>query len=189
MPKLAVLVSGAGSILKAILEYPLEVDMVIADRECLALDIASKARISMHLVDRSCFQPLDESTRQEFSIEIMEILRHYQKDDVAAMAGFRTILSPIFFSWYAGKLLNTHPSLLPAFKGHHAVRRALNAGASKTGCTVHIATEKLDDGQILAQEEVPILPGDTEEIAHERIKVVERALYPKTIEKVLMGLL
>jgi phosphoribosylglycinamide formyltransferase-1 len=82
-------------------------------------------------------------------------------------------------------VLNTHPSLLPDFKGWHAVPQALEAGVSETGCTVHVATEALDDGPLLAQERVPILPSDSEETLHERIKNVERTLYPSVVKRVL----
>ena len=97
------------------------------------------------------------------------------------MAGFGTILGADIFSVYPGRILNTHPALLPAFKGWHAVRDALAAGVKVTGCTVHIATEAVDEGPILAQEAVLVEPGDTEETLHERIKSVERRLYPETI--------
>ncbi len=85
-------------------------------------------------------------------------------------------------------MLNTHPSLLPAFKGWHAVAQALESGASETGCTVHIATEALDDGPILAQRRVPIEPDDTEETLHERIKLVERELYPLVVGRVMAAM-
>jgi phosphoribosylglycinamide formyltransferase-1 len=82
-------------------------------------------------------------------------------------------------------VLNTHPALLPSFKGAHAVRDALAAGVRVTGCTVHVATAEVDAGPILAQEAVPVLPGDDEATLHERIKVVERRLYPATIKELL----
>jgi len=100
---------------------------------------------------------------------------------VVAMAGFGTVLGPPIFEVYYGRILNTHPALLPAFKGWHAVRDAIEAGVKVTGTTVHIATEEVDAGPILAQEPVRVEPGDTEESLHERIKVVERRLYPETI--------
>jgi phosphoribosylglycinamide formyltransferase 1 len=86
---------------------------------------------------------------------------------------------------YAGRVLNTHPALLPAFPGWHAVRDALAYGVKVTGTTVHVATGEVDAGPILAQEAVPVEPGDTEETLHERIKVVERRLYPATIRQFL----
>ena len=104
------------------------------------------------------------------------------------MAGFGTVLSPEMFAAFPGRVLNTHPALLPAFKGWHAVRDALAAGVPVTGTTVHLATETVDDGPILAQEEVPVLAGDTEEALHERIKMVERRLYPDTIRRFMAQL-
>ncbi len=110
----------------------------------------------------------------------MDALKRHQID-VVAMAGFGTIFTPYIFTVYPGRILNTHPALLPAFKGWHAVRDALAAGVKVTGCTVHIATEEVDEGPILAQEAVLVEPGDTEAALHERIKSVERRLYPETI--------
>jgi phosphoribosylglycinamide formyltransferase-1 len=87
------------------------------------------------------------------------------------------------FDAYDGRVLNTHPSLLPAFRGAHAVPEALAAGVKVTGCTVHVATLEVDSGPILAQEAVPVLEGDTAESLHERIKAVEHRLYPETIRR------
>jgi len=101
------------------------------------------------------------------------------------MAGFMTVLTGSMFEVYGGRVLNTHPSLLPAFPGAHAVRDALAFGVKVTGCTVHLATERMDDGPILAQEAVPVLAGDTEASLHERIKVVERNLYPTVVKEFL----
>jgi phosphoribosylglycinamide formyltransferase-1 len=103
--------------------------------------------------------------------------------DVVVMAGFMTILDKPIFDAYDGRVLNTHPSLLPAFRGAHAVEDALATGVKVTGCTVHVATLEVDSGPILAQEAVPVLDGDTAEILHERIKEVEHRLYPETIRR------
>ena len=105
--------------------------------------------------------------------------------DLIAMAGFGTILSEEFHVAYPGRILNTHPSLLPEFKGWHAVQDALDAGVATTGCTVHVATVALDEGPILAQQAVSVRSGDTAETLQERIKEVERTLYPATIMAVL----
>jgi phosphoribosylglycinamide formyltransferase 1 len=98
------------------------------------------------------------------------------------MAGFGTVV-PGLTDAYPGRVLNSHPALLPAFKGWHAVRDALAAGVKVTGTTIHVATAEVDDGPILAQEAVPVLPDDTEESLHERIKQVEWRLYPATIRR------
>ena len=101
--------------------------------------------------------------------------------DAVAIAGFGTILSKPFVDAYGGRAVNTHPALLPSFKGWHAVRDALEFGVKVTGCTVHLVTEDVDAGPILAQEAVPVLGGDSEATLHERIKEVERRLYPEVI--------
>jgi phosphoribosylglycinamide formyltransferase-1 len=101
------------------------------------------------------------------------------------MAGFGTIFGAAIHTAFPGRILNTHPALLPSFKGWHAVRDALAYGVKVTGCTVHVATLEVDAGPILAQEAVPVLPGDDEDSLHERIKAVERRLYPETIRAVL----
>jgi phosphoribosylglycinamide formyltransferase-1 len=105
--------------------------------------------------------------------------------DLVAMAGFGTVLGPDLFDVLADRIVNTHPALLPAHKGWHAVEEALEAGDRVTGCTVHVATREMDAGPVLAQEEVAVLPGDTVPILHERIKAVERRLYPATILRLL----
>jgi phosphoribosylglycinamide formyltransferase-1 len=104
------------------------------------------------------------------------------------MAGFGTIVTAAFHDAFVGRVLNTHPSLLPDFKGWHAVAQALESGVSQTGCTVHVATEALDDGPILAQRRVEVLADDDESSLHERIKAVERELYPTVVSRVMAAL-
>ena len=101
------------------------------------------------------------------------------------MAGFGTILEKPMHDAFADRIVNTHPALLPAFKGWHAVRAALAAGVKVTGCTVHLARLDVDDGPILAQEAVAVLPDDTEASLHERIKDVERRLYPAVLREMV----
>ncbi|MHB1139313.1 MAG: phosphoribosylglycinamide formyltransferase, partial [Microthrixaceae bacterium] len=108
-----------------------------------------------------------------------------ERIDLVAMAGWGTILGAAAFQAYPGRILNTHPSLLPAFPGWHAVRDALAYGVKVSGCTVHVATEQVDAGPILAQEAVAVLDGDDEATLHERIKVVERRLYVDTIRTIM----
>ncbi len=100
-----------------------------------------------------------------------------------------TIFSPEMFTrkYFIARVLNTHPSLLPDFKGHNGVAAALAAGVEMTGCTIHIATAALDDGPILAQEEVKVVPGESETQLHERIKEAERPLYASIVERILGG--
>lgn len=169
----------------AMLTAGLAVDVVVADRPCRALEVASAAGIPAELVLRPSYGPGFD--RQGYTAEVLTALQAHHVD-VVAMAGFGTILGPALVGAFPGRVLNTHPALLPAFKGWHAVRDALAAGASVTGTTVHIATEAVDDGPVLAQEEVQVLPGDTEETLHERVKLVERRLYPETIKSFMAQL-
>lgn len=201
--QLAVLISGAGSILEAMLGAGLPVGLVGADRPCRGLEIAADAGIEALLVARSdwMLRRIDETgadsgvgrgsdpaqrrfDRQGYSCELAAVLAE-RGVDVVAMAGFGTVLDGSFFEWgggrYRGRVLNTHPSLLPAFPGWHAVRDALDAGAAESGCTVHVAIPEVDAGPVLAQRAVRVLASDDEATLHERIKAVERGLYPATI--------
>ncbi len=180
--RLGVLASGRGTILEAILSAGLDVCVVVADRRCRALLVAAEAGVPAELLLRDGYST--DFDRHAYTRQLVEVLEGYGVD-VVAMAGFGTIISSEIFTAFAGRVLNTHPALLPAFKGWHAVRDALAAGVKVTGTTVHVATEEVDDGPILAQEEVPVLPGDTEQALHERIKSVERRLYPQTIQRFL----
>jgi phosphoribosylglycinamide formyltransferase 1 len=177
-PRLGVLASGTGTILGAILDAGLAVGVVILDRPCPAAELATTACVATEVVERESYGA--EFDRVAYTHRVVEALKRHQID-VIAMAGFGTVLAPPIFDVYAGRILNTHPALLPAFKGWHAVRDAIELGVKVTGTTVHIATEEVDAGPILAQEPVRVQPGDTEETLHERIKVVERRLYPETI--------
>jgi phosphoribosylglycinamide formyltransferase-1 len=182
------LVSGTGTILEAICEAGVPVGVVASDRSCRALDVAERRGIDAVLVDRARhggFTPRFD--RQGFTDELTGELGS-RRVDLVCMAGFGTILAPSFFERFDGRVLNTHPSLLPAFRGWHAVRDALAAGVSTTGCTVHVATASLDDGPILAQRAVDVCDDDEEAALHERIKDVERSLYPATIAAVRAAL-
>lgn len=179
---LGVLASGSGTNLAAILAASLPVAVVVTDRPCAALDVAREAGVAAELVARDSFGPGFD--RVGYTHQVVAVLQRHQVD-VVAMAGFGTVLAAPILEAFPGRVLNTHPALLPAFKGWHAVADALAAGVSVTGCTVHVATLEVDEGPILAQEEVPILPADTAESLHERIKAVERRLYPHTIRRFL----
>jgi phosphoribosylglycinamide formyltransferase-1 len=177
----AVLVSGTGSILESICDADIAVDAVVADRPCRGLEVAESRGIDAVLVDRSSRGGFAASfDREGYTTELEAVL--VDRDvDLICMAGFGTVLAASFFDRFAGRVLNTHPSLLPAFRGWHAVRDALAAGAAVTGCTVHVATHALDDGPILRQSQVDVHPDDDEASLHDRIKQVERRLYPATI--------
>jgi len=162
-------------------EAGLPVCVVLSDRPCAALTLAEEQGVAAELVDRSGYGGFGpEFDRDGFTATVAATLVAHQVD-LVAMAGFGTVMTGAVHRAFPGRILNTHPALLPAFPGWHGVRDALAAGASETGCTVHLATLEMDAGPILAQEVVPVLPGDTEETLHERIKVAERTLYPATV--------
>jgi phosphoribosylglycinamide formyltransferase 1 len=181
-PRIGVLASGSGTILEAILSAELPVVVTVSDRPCRALEVAADARVSAVLVERASFGPSFD--RLAYTHEVVDVLERHDVS-LVAMAGFMTILDKPFIDRWPGRVLNTHPSLLPAFPGAHGVRDALEAGVKITGCTVHIATADLDAGPIVAQTAVEVRPDDTEASLHERVKVAERALYPAAIRSFL----
>lgn len=186
--RIGALASGSGTILEAIIEAELPVAVVIADRDCRAVEVASGAGIPAELVDRSGFGGFGpDFDREGYTAAVTAVLVAHRVD-VVVMAGFGTVLAQAVHDAFPGRILNTHPALLPAFPGWHAVRDALAAGVSETGTTVHIATLEMDAGPVLAQAVVPVLPTDTEATLHERIKTVERTLYPTTIATFVAGL-
>lgn len=176
------LVSGTGTILHAMLEADIPVALVVADRACRGLEIASEAGIPTELVERTSF---DRSfDRDAYSSRLAELLTD-EGIDLVAMAGFGTILSEPMHERFGGRIVNTHPALLPSFRGWHGVRDALEHGVKVTGCTVHVAGLDVDTGPILAQAAVPVHDDDTVETLQERIKEVERELYPATLRAIL----
>ncbi len=167
--------------MQALFEAGLPVTVVLADRPCAALSLAGDRGAAVELVDRDAYGGFDDGfDRQGFTAAVTETLVAHQVD-LVAMAGFGTILTEAVHRAFPNRILNTHPALLPQFPGWHAVRDALAAGVRETGCTVHLATIEMDAGPILAQKEVRVVAGDTEQTLHERIKVVERVLYPATV--------
>jgi phosphoribosylglycinamide formyltransferase-1 len=182
--QLGVLASGTGTLLTAIVDAGLPVAVVVVDRPCAAEKLAADAGLAVERIERLSFG--SGFDRVAYTHRVVEALDRHGVGTVA-MAGFGTVLSAALFDGFPGRVLNTHPALLPSFKGWHAVREALAFGVKVTGCTVHIATETVDEGPILAQQAVAVEPGDTEALLHERIKAVERTLYPETIRRFLEG--
>ena len=178
--RIGVLASGGGTNLEAILTAGLPVVVVVVDRPCGAVAVAEKAGVSVEMVKRASFGP--DFDRGAYTQDVVDVLERHGVD-VVAMAGFGTILEKQIHDAFPGRVLNTHPALLPAFPGWHAVEDALEAGVEVTGCTVHIATLEVDAGPVLAQQPVPVLAGDTAETLHERIKAVEHRLYPEAIRR------
>ena len=174
----AVLASGFGSLLEALLAGGVSVELVLTDRPCRAQEIARGAAIPTVMVGRKSFG--GDFDRAGYTDAVVRELRNADID-LVVMAGFMTVLAPPMFERFGGRVINSHPSLLPAFPGAHAVADALAAGATETGCTIHIATEIVDRGPVLAQEKVAVVPGDSVETVHERIKEVERVLLPRVV--------
>ncbi len=180
--RIAVLASGSGTLLDAICGDGIDVALVVVDRDCLAIDMANKYGVPSILVERTTFGR--DFDRRGYTEQIVDLLRA-NDTDLVVMAGWLTIFDQPMFDAYSGRILNTHPALLPSFPGMHAARQAIEYGAKVTGCTIHVATPAVDDGPIVAQEAVPIYPGDTEDTLAERIKKVERRLYPQVIRQMM----
>ncbi len=158
--------------------------VVVVDRPCAATEVAARADVEAELVERDSYG--DDFDRVAYTNRVLAALVRHEVE-LVVMAGFGTILAKPIHDAYGGRILNTHPSLLPAFPGWHAVEEAMSAGVAVTGCTVHLAIDEVDAGPILAQESVPVLADDTIEVLHERIKAVERHLYPATINAFVEG--
>ena len=180
--RIGVLASGSGTILQSLLDADLPIVVVVVDRFCAATDRAVASGVPAEVVIRSSYG--DDFDRVAYTHEIVDVLARYQVD-LVAMAGFGTILEKPIHDAFPDRIVNTHPALLPAFKGWHAVEAAFEAGVKVTGCTVHFARLDVDDGPILAQEAVPVLADDTVETLHERIKDVERRLYPAVLRDLM----
>ena len=173
--RLVVLASGTGSLLESLLavavgDYPAQVVAVGTDRDCRALEVAAAAGLPGYTVRLG-----DYSDRSDWDAAVTEATAAHAPDLVVS-AGFMKILGAQFLSRFLGRVVNTHPALLPAFPGAHAVSDALAYGVRVTGCTVHLVDAGVDTGPILAQEAISVLDGDDEASLHERIKVVERHL-------------
>jgi len=178
----AVLASGSGTLLDAILSDGIPVDLVVVDRPCAAVDVAERHGVRALCHERTTFGA--DFDRDAYTAEVTALLQD-AGIELVVMAGYGTVFGRAIHDAFPNRILNTHPALLPAFKGWHAVDDALAYGVKVTGCTVHVATLEVDAGPILAQEAVPVLPDDTATELHERIKQVERRLYPDTIRAVL----
>ena len=185
--RIVVLISGAGSNMHALVracragDVPAEVVGVLADRACDGLDLARKEGIDTAVLD-----PRGYVTREEWSARLRDMADSFAPDLVVS-AGFMRILAPVFVHAFSGRLINLHPSLLPAYPGAHAVRDALEDGARVTGSTIHFVDNEVDHGPPIIQEEVPIEPGDDQETLHERIKTAEHRMLAEACRLVLEG--
>lgn len=180
--KVGVLISGRGSNLAALIEasratdYPAEIACVVSNRaDAPGLGIAAAAGVPTATVSHK-----DHPDRESFDRTVSgELERHGV--ELVVLAGFMRIFSPWFPTRWANRLINIHPSLLPAFKGMHVQRQALDAGVRLSGCTAHLVIPDLDSGPIIAQAAVPVLAGDTEETLSARILRQEHRLYPLVV--------
>jgi phosphoribosylglycinamide formyltransferase 1 len=178
----AVLASGSGTLLDAILADGIPVELVVVDRPCTATEVAERHGVRAVCHERTSFGA--DFDRDAYTAAVTALLVD-AGIELVVMAGYGTVFGHAIHDAFPHRILNTHPALLPSFKGWHAVDAALDYGVKVTGCTVHVATLEMDAGPILAQEAVPVLPDDTVDSLHERIKQVERRLYPDTIRVVL----
>lgn len=178
--RVAVLISGRGSNLQALLDArqeAYEIALVISNVPGAGgLDRARDAGVEAIDLDHKPYG----KDREAFERDLNALLAE-RNIDLIALAGFMRVLTPYFVRAWTGRLVNIHPSLLPKYPGTNTHARALEAGESEHGCTVHLVTEEVDAGEILGQARMPILPGDTPESLAERVLTLEHELYPKCL--------
>jgi phosphoribosylglycinamide formyltransferase-1 len=194
MKNIVILISGNGSNMAAIVQtahlerwatqWDVHVAAVISNRvDAQGLDFARSHGIAAKVVNHKAY-----AQREDFDAAIVQCIDRFETADhpaLVVLAGFMRILTPGFVNRYAGRLVNIHPSLLPAFPGLHTHQRALDAGCKVAGATVHLVTPELDHGPILAQACVPVLPDDTADTLAARVLTQEHLIYPRAIAKLL----
>jgi phosphoribosylglycinamide formyltransferase-1 len=180
--RFAVLASGSGTNLQALLDaYPRELAVVAGNKKgAFAFERARRAGVPVEHVDPAGFV-----SREDYDRELADRVAAHDVSLVVG-AGYMRVLSPLFLERFPA-VLNVHPSLLPAFSGLHAVRRALEAGVEETGVTVHLMVEEVDAGPIVAQQKVPVLPGDSEETLLKRLHLVEHRLLVRAVADYFWG--
>jgi phosphoribosylglycinamide formyltransferase 1 len=190
MKNIVILISGRGSNMEAIAKacvdegWHARVAAVISNRvEAAGVDFAKARGISTATVDHRAF-----ASRDAFDRELAGVIDQH-RPDIVALAGFMRILTPGFVARFEGRLVNVHPSLLPAFEGLHTHRRAIEAGCKVSGATVHFVTPALDHGPIIAQAVVPVLAGDTEDTLAARVLAREHVIYPRAVRWLVDGAL
>ena len=188
MKNIVILISGRGSNMEAIVQasategWPARIAAVISNRpDAGGLKFAQARGIATAVVDHKGF-----ADREAFDAELARVVHGYAPD-VVVLAGFMRILTPGFVKQFEGRMLNVHPSLLPAFPGLGTHQRAIEAGCKVAGATVHFVTPELDHGPIIAQAAVSVLPGDTEETLSARVLAREHILYPRAVRWLVSG--
>jgi phosphoribosylglycinamide formyltransferase-1 len=190
MKHIVILISGRGSNMEAIVaachaeRWDARIAAVVSNRaDAAGLAFAAGHGIATAVVDHRAF-----ASREAFDEAVAGVVAGYAPD-VICLAGFMRILTPSFVARFAGRMLNVHPSLLPAFPGLHTHRRALEAGCKVAGATIHLVTPELDHGPIVAQAVVPVLPHDTEETLAGRVLTREHQMYPRAVQWLVHDLL
>lgn len=188
MKKIAVFASGNGSNFQVILDavnrgaLQAEISLLVCDRPgAVVIDRAEKGAVPLFV-----FQPKEYKDKGEYESQILALLKERDIDWII-LAGYMRLIGPTLLKAYEGKIVNIHPSLLPAFPGKDAVGQALEAGVEKTGVTVHYVDAGMDTGEIIAQEVVEVIPGETRDSLQAKIQKVEHKLYPKVVKMLLNG--
>jgi phosphoribosylglycinamide formyltransferase-1 len=186
--RVAILISGRGSNMRALIEaakakdYPAEIVLVISNvADAGGLEFARDNGIETKVIEHKKFP-----SREIFD-NAMDVALNTANVEIVALAGFMRLLSPRFVEKWQGRMINVHPSLLPAYKGLHTHQRAIEAGEKFAGCTVHFVTPELDDGPTILQAKVPVLPGDTENKLAARVLEQEHKIYPQALRLVAEG--
>jgi phosphoribosylglycinamide formyltransferase-1 len=186
--RVAILISGRGSNMRALIEaakekdYPAEIVLVLSNiADAGGLEFARKHDIPTEVIDHTKFP-----SREIFD-NAMDVALKAANVEIVALAGFMRLLSPRFVESWRGRMINIHPSLLPAYKGLHTHKRAIEAGEKFHGCTVHFVTPELDDGPTILQAKVLVLPGDTEDALAARVLEQEHKIYPQALRLVAEG--
>ena len=183
--RLAILISGRGSNMEAILDaaqdpaYPAKPVLVLSNRpDAKGLETAARAGIPTAAIDHTTYGKDREAFERAMHEQLTEA-----GVEIIALAGFMRVLTPWFVNIWQGRMVNIHPSLLPKYKGLDTHQRALDAGDTEAGCTVHWVSPGVDDGEIIQQASLPILPGDTADSLAARLLPVEHQLYPEALAK------
>jgi phosphoribosylglycinamide formyltransferase-1 len=190
MKRIVILISGRGSNMQALAHacaaerWQARIVAVLSNRpDAAGLAFAEQAGIATSVVDHRAY-----SSREAFDAALAQAVQAHAPD-LVVLAGFMRVLGPAFLTCFEGRVLNIHPSLLPAFPGLHTHRRALEAGCQVTGATVHLVTPALDCGPIVMQSVVPVRPGDDEESLAQRVLATEHVIYPRAVRWFVEGAL